>query len=219
MDRGTWQTTVHGITKNWIWLRNSLHVHNSLWAGSQEVTTGSQRMSQVGTWGMLPNWPWGSFWHQVPSALFPGFSLPHWLCLFADEWGWSDCTRVTGGRVLGALRRRRSHMHPPLTFKISLPTFWPLSPTPQNVCWTLFFLLPSLSYDLTPETWANTPRIIRLAGWLLPCYGIYSPFSQTPSSLPEPLLWKPSSFGQWVRVAKSYMINMFDILPFKKFSG
>ena len=183
MDRGTWQTAVHGVTKNRMWLRNSLHVHDSLWAVSQEVSTGSQRMNQVGTWSMLPKWPWGSFWHQVSSALFPGFSLPHWLCLFADEWSWPYCTRVTGGRVLGALRRRHSHMHPPLTFKITLPTFWSLSPTPQNVCWTLSFLSLSLSYDLTPETWANTPRIIRdwLAGWLLPHYGIL--FTLQPDSI------------------------------------
>lgn len=36
---------------------------------------------------------------------------------------------------------------------------------------------------LTPETWANTPRIIRdwLAGWLLPRYGIL--FTLQPDSI------------------------------------
>ena len=30
MDRGAWQTTIHGIAKSWTWLRTHTHTHTHL---------------------------------------------------------------------------------------------------------------------------------------------------------------------------------------------
>lgn len=143
-------------------------------------TTGSQRMNQVESCVCCQRGCEGHSDTNSPQA-FTGFSLLYRLCPSAAGWDGLSARKLPQGgsaspgeKMLTCTHHWHSkYLHP----------YFDL-PLPHPVCLHLdIFVSLSLNYDLTPETWANTPSITRgcLAGQSVPRYGIL--FTLQPHSI------------------------------------